>query len=240
MASDLAPADELLGVMPEPPSPWWTGLRVGLVALLVALGAALLVLGERPADLASLEAALQDGRVGTVEIENDLPPGATGTATAEAHWRDGWTRHVTTVTVVHDDQGDGDLVSDGGDVITTMPSLTAELRSIDPDLRIEHRAVAGWSSTVLDRGVPGWLAGLVTAQWVASLVVLVAGPQPWRATRWAWFWLLNPPVGVLAFLLLSGPTPGLPRPRGRRRLTAGWAFLLNAILGMLLSSPWWS
>ena len=63
------------------------------------------------------------------------------------------------------------------------------------------------------------------------------GPDPWR--RWtaavAAFlvpvvaaWLLLPPVGSIAFLLLSGPTAGLPAPRNpRRRLSGGWAFLLS-------------
>ena len=55
---------------------------------------------------------------------------------------------------------------------------------------------------------------------------------PERATRWAWFWLQWNPVGVLAFLLLSGPVPGVPAPRpGARRLTGGWAFLLSLLLG---------
>ena len=62
----------------------------------------------------------------------------------------------------------------------------------------------------------------------AGLGLLVTGPQPWRATRWAWFWLLLPPVGSIAFLLLSGPTPGLPAPKNpRRRLSGGWALLLS-------------
>ena len=59
---------------------------------------------------------------------------------------------------------------------------------------------------------------------LAGLALLVTGPQPWRATRWAWFWLLLlPPVGSIAFLLLSGPTAGLPAPKvrpGRRSAAA--------------------
>lgn len=70
--------------------------------------------------------------------------------------------------------------------------------------------------------------------------VLVSGPAPWRATRWAWFWLLLPPVGGIAFLLLSGPTPGVPGPRPPgRRLTGGWAFLLALPLAAVLTPYRW-
>lgn len=67
------------------------------------------------------------------------------------------------------------------------------------------------------------------------LCVLVAGPAPWRATRWAWFWLGFPPFGLLAHLLLSGPTPGLPAPRDpERRLTGGWAFLVYVVVSAVV------
>jgi hypothetical protein len=87
--------------------------------------------------------------------------------------------------------------------------------------------------------VPGVLALAAFGLFLAWLAFLVGGPQPWRATRWAWFWLGFPPVGVLAHLLLSGPTPGLPAPRRPdRRLTGGWAFLiyLVVIVGMVNGS----
>jgi hypothetical protein len=43
------------------------------------------------------------------------------------------------------------------------------------------------------------------------------------------------PVGVPAFLILSGRTPPLPAPRiGARRLTGGWAFLLAAVISSAL------
>jgi len=76
------------------------------------------------------------------------------------------------------------------------------------------------------------LGVLRLAGWCAALALLLGGAEPLRATRWAWFWLLTVPyVGVPAFLLLSGPTPGLPGPRpGRHRLTGGWAFLLSVLL----------
>jgi hypothetical protein len=39
------------------------------------------------------------------------------------------------------------------------------------------------------------------------------------------------PVSVPLFLLLAGPTPGLPAPRDpARRLTGGWAFLICLVV----------
>jgi hypothetical protein len=80
---------------------------------------------------------------------------------------------------------------------------------------------------------PGWL-GLFYLVLLAATLVLKGGPRPWRATRWAWAWLvlLVPPYGIAAYLVLGGPT-GLLRPRDPRRvwLTGGWAFLLALVLG---------
>lgn len=90
--------------------------------------------------------------------------------------------------------------------------------------------------------VPPVVAMSAALLFFAGFGLLIAGPQPWRATRWAWFWLLLPPVGSVAFLLLSGPTPGLPSPRNpRRRLTGGGgvAFLLSLLLMPLLGSVRW-
>lgn len=74
-----------------------------------------------------------------------------------------------------------------------------------------------------------------TATLVAVLFILINGPQPRWATRWAWFWLmLNPALLVMVplFLIVSGPirtTVEPTRPTGRR-LTGGWAFLLGAVV----------
>lgn len=102
--------------------------------------------------------------------------------------------------------------------------------------------VVGWLRDELHvsaHAVPGlslaWsLAGLAG---LATLVLLVGGPQPRLATKWAWFWLLGVgPLGV-AFLLLE-PVPvwlrdALP---ARTRLTGGWAFLLMIAAGILAST----
>ena len=66
------------------------------------------------------------------------------------------------------------------------------------------------------------------AVWLAVLLLIVGGPEPWRATRWAWGWvvLLAGPLGSVAYLLLGGPLALLRPHAGHRRLTGGWAFLL--------------
>ena len=69
------------------------------------------------------------------------------------------------------------------------------------------------------------------ATWFGTVLLAGAGPQPWRATQWAWIWLIlfGGPLGSVAFLLLGGPL-GLWRPRDlSRRLTGGWAFLIGLV-----------
>ncbi len=67
---------------------------------------------------------------------------------------------------------------------------------------------------------------------LAALVLLVAGPQPRLATRWAWFWLSGLYPLILLFVLLE-PVPlwrSASSTAPARRLTAGWAFLVVLVL----------
>jgi hypothetical protein len=94
---------------------------------------------------------------------------------------------------------------------------------------------SGLSGTVMGLHVPGWLVLTSLVAGLATFALLINGPQPWRATRWAWAWfILNPfgLIGSLAFLLLSGPVPPVPAAKqGDRRLHGGWAFLIAAVAG---------
>jgi hypothetical protein len=201
-----------------------TALRVALALGWLVLALTTVVVGQRPASLEDLRAAVAAGDLAEVRVSEGLAPGTTGSAVQAAVWRDGLLLHRT----------EGQQVTPG-----TVPS--GSLRVLDTDLAEELRAegvrvlplaqrsasseVAGWQ-------VPGQVGLLLFAEWLVTLFLLVGGPVPERATRWSWFWLNSNPFGLLAFLLLSGPFPGVPGPRpGARRLTGGWAFLLSLVLG---------
>ncbi|GAA4422423.1 hypothetical protein GCM10023169_16870 [Georgenia halophila] len=78
----------------------------------------------------------------------------------------------------------------------------------------------------LDTGI-SW-HGAALAGFVA-LLLLIGGPQPRLATKWAWFWLAwQAPLLWLAFVVLEPVPLWRRRPlSASRRLTGGWAFLLS-------------
>ncbi|WP_134742142.1 hypothetical protein [Nocardioides sp. 503] len=91
----------------------------------------------------------------------------------------------------------------------------------------------GVSMSLSDWEPPAEYAGAFFVLFLVTLLLLLAGQRPtWRATRWAWFWVLGlGPVGVPLFLLLGGPCVGVrPARPGGARLTGGWAFLIVAVV----------
>ena len=205
----------------------WTALRVSLVVLGLGVVLASVLVGQRPGSLEDLRAAVEAGRVGEVRVSEGLEPGATGHAVQTAVWRAG---PVTRRTEVWEASPGVDVPQDGRPVLDR--DLAAQLHAADPDLRLVPLAEPSSWSEVLGWRLPNWAGTVLLAHGLAVVFLLVGGPPPARATRWAWFWLSWPPIGSLAFLLLSGPFPGIPAPRpGARRLTGGWAFLLSFVLG---------
>jgi hypothetical protein len=100
--------------------------------------------------------------------------------------------------------------------------------------RVEHRGSP----------LPSKVGAAVVLASLAGFLLLVAGPAPWRANRWAWFWFLWPgrgaSIGLLLFLLLSGPTPGIPAPRPHaERWSGAKGFGYSLLLGFVLSVVWW-
>ncbi len=80
--------------------------------------------------------------------------------------------------------------------------------------------------------------------WLTMLFVLITGPQPRRATKWAVFWLFTLPggLGLLWALIREAPwareAAQLPEPMpgpAPGRWTGGWAFIATALLSPFLN-----
>jgi hypothetical protein len=216
----------------------WRVMRMTLLVLVLGLIAAAAVLGRAPGELNHLSEALSSHRLAEVTVIGDgLPGDARGCATQQVVWRrDGLLRYVQ--LVVHRGDAAGCSVGGSETLDTGITDVAVWVRQLDPGVTIHREPWPRCTGTLGRWTVPPGLLAFALPAWLAGLYVLVAGPQPWRATRWAWFWLSGSVVGALAFLVLSGPTPGLPEPRRpQRRLTAGWAFFLGLALAAV--APTW-
>jgi len=241
--------DTPIVVAPRDTSKAWTSLRLALAGLWLVAAVSGYVLHERPSTLEDLYASVAAGEVASVHLVGGLPPGSTGYAELEVHWRSGHVPRIATVQVVRSSGvGSNGVASNGegssgademvspppSDEAVTTDDVAHEVAIRDPAVHVVQSGFpSGFSftSAIFGWSVPTWVSSLMFVVWLGSLYVLIAGPEPWRATRWAWFWLGGVSVGSLLFLVLSGPTPALPAPRDpARRLTGGWAFLLSLVL----------
>ena len=229
-------------------------VRIAAALLLLAGLAGAAASAARRESLATFRADLDAGRVTEVLLAGPgsyLPPGAatdSGRFGRTVRWEvTGGGRRVAALSdgVGAADPGDwsGEVnLSDGSDLPGRQPSTEAE---VEQDLRRRVEAAG------VPVGEPGghwperalWLSGITA---LLLLLVLVGGPQPRRATKWAWFWLMLVPGGItqLAWLAAeapwSGPARRRPEPRPHRqqpddpRLTGGRAVLLAIAVGILL------
>ncbi|GAA4741878.1 hypothetical protein GCM10023350_28170 [Nocardioides endophyticus] len=207
----------------------WVFIAWTLVVICLVLLSTVLVAGERPTSYAALRTAVAGGRVDEIRVEGGLGEQIEGSASATVHWRGRLMGRVTSVT---------EATSRRDARVTGMkpPILDGrvdeKLTELAPDLRTTRSS--DWSSynEIGPWRVPQWTGAMTVVLYLGVLGLLVLGPKPWRATRWAWFWLLGsvPLVGALAFLLLGGSTWVLPPARPERRLTGGWAFLLSVAI----------
>jgi hypothetical protein len=201
-----------------------TGAFFGLLAVVTA--ALMVTTGLRPATYGDLLSDVAQSKVYEVQVIGPDTPSKGDTV--ELRWSVlGGVLDQYAVVQVEDNRGynawEEPVFVSAGDPRET-------LRSIASDLQIaEVSSVDDHAFTFMGWGVPGYVALLGIATWLGVLLLLVGGPEPWRATRWAWgwVWLLTGPLGSVAYLLLGGPL-GLLRPHhGHRRLTGGWALLLS-------------
>ncbi|WP_207083692.1 PLDc N-terminal domain-containing protein [Nocardioides sp. S5] len=196
---------------------------LALAWLVVAL--AVVLAGEKRSNLDQLVASVGAGDVTRVEVVG-LPqrPGWRGRTQVTLRWQGSVLTRFAEVPVDTRRRSQADV----GDPVEYLQAV-AYPRDLDITYS-EHRS--GSYLEWRDWRGPGWtgLVGFLT--WFATLVLLRHGPEPRRATRWAWGWLvlLGGPLGSLAYLLLGGPLGVRRREPGRGRLTGGWAFLLALIL----------
>lgn len=216
---------------------------VGLVGVCLAAVAC----GDRPGSLDALTEQIARGHVDTVEVAGALEPGERGTSQVQLRWDAGWPTRTARVLQASDPRGPRRpgqvapvLVGDLRDALAERAGVDAEgLRIVEvarflPPPRPEpgpglHVDVRLDRAEVLGFRIPppwGWLYG---ASALAVLLILLVGPQPRRATRWAWFWLLLAPwFGVLVgvgFLAAGGALTGSGGAPEESRLGGGRAFL---------------
>lgn len=210
----------------------WGTLRT---VLLVALGVILVgtwLTATRPASLDDLERALGAGQVTEVHLVDELPPAATGNGPVDIEWDGGLLDRYTTVWQespgVESQQPASPYPVVGLDLREELTAVTptGELVITSEFVRSgSHGVLFGWR-------VATWVA-LVAVVWIAAvLITMITAPEPRRATRWAWFWLM---LGVGPFALVLYPLIGLPKAcqsvhATGRRLSGGWAFLVMVLL----------
>jgi hypothetical protein len=221
--------------------PGFSPTRLTLAALWIFVLATSAVVGERQATLTDLLNAVASGKVSEVHVAGALPAGSSGWATLDVRWRQGLGAHRATVVQASPDseQEAADSGSSTRSVITT--DVATLIRDRAPNAHVQVKVSQARTSTtakVLGWDLPSWMMWIVLIGLAVTLGLIVNGPEPWRATRWGWAWalLFTGPIAAAAFAALSGPTPLMPRPKhSARRLTGGWAFLLGALLGPMIT-----
>jgi hypothetical protein len=221
--------------------PWTPAARrwrlVLVLGWLFLVGAAL-VGGARQSTFADLQRAVASGDVTEVQVGGGMEDGARGFATVELSWRDDLIRYQTSVIEARPFKrapGPGERSDDVTAVLGQ--DVETKLLALQPGLDIGHTQPYRLSGSAAGWHLSGWTMLLLAGLWFGTILTIIGGPEPWRATRWAWFWLVAivGPAGIAAYLLLSGPAPLLRAPLNlRARLTGGWAFILAIVVDNLL------
>ncbi|WP_432545060.1 hypothetical protein [Kineococcus sp. SYSU DK002] len=189
-----------------------------------------------------LQVDVAAGKVSQVQVTGGLPPGSTGMAWQEVQWHAGWWTYQAQVQLVTDPADSSTSGTGTSGAGASIPQVTGHdvgvlVQEWDPTVSVERRGDTGSSvtTTVWGVGVPGWVGLLGVLQWLGAVVLLVRGPEPRWVSRWGWFWLSALPLGVTAFLVMSGPLPGRRYvPPGLGRLRGGRAFVVALLLAAAL------
>ncbi len=208
----------------------WAMLVVWIVVMAVAV-----TIGSRTSHLSDLESELSTGSVTSVRITPGMPSGAEGANTQSVFWRDGLLNHRADVVMIT--PGSNSSASSFDDTVAIRSGYDIAEQIADQQPRVQISRVPEILSYAEAFGfqLPMWMAWFTLVGAAGTFLVLVAGPEPWHATRWAWFWIMSTGIGPPLFLILSGPTPPLPAPRHRhRRLTGGWAFVIALLIQAVL------
>lgn len=210
-------------------------VRWAMLALWIFVMAIAVTAGSRITPLRDLEFDLNAGDVTSVMITPGMPPGAEGVMTQSVFWRSGLLNHRADVLMTTPGDDSSTSTSDEDMAVRSGHDIAEQIAAKHSAVLIERIPERSSSAEVFGFQVPFWLLGFALAGAAGTLFLLVSGPQPWRATRWAWFWILTTGIGPPLFLILAGPTPPLRSPQERhRKLTGGWAFLLALLLHPLL------
>ena len=226
MSTDTAPA-------PRPAETSRRGRAAAWVLLAVTAGvlACALLLGEREAPLADLREAVASGEVTEVRLTEVLAPDEMGWSAVTIRWDVGlgmdratWVAQASSERQARQARRQGAYPVIVGDVADALAAGGREVRVVGTTTQLPS-GPAVFGTTVAPWLFWTWLAA------VLATLVLVGDRDTWRATPWAWRWLvLLTPVGAPAYLLLGGPTGLLAPAPGARRLTGGWSFLVAVVV----------
>ena len=214
--------------------PRWIGwaLLAGVAALVVT-GA---VASERASTYDDLRAAVAQGDVDEVTVAGGVDGAFRGRQQVEVHWRSGFGLVGHVAPVMEANPLGHRRMSTGG--VPVVDTVEEDLRSRGAGVRVERTHGASTGAEVLGWSLPSWTGWVALLLWISVFLLIVSGPPPWRANRWAWFWflVLASPVGLVAYLVLGGPTGLFPPRLGAPRTRGGWGFLLALVVGAAVSS----
>jgi hypothetical protein len=225
-------------VEPVPPTRPGVGVRVLAYVLLagwIAITVMTILAGHRPATFGELKADAAAGRVEEVQVSGSLGPRGRGFAVVQVRWRDGlfaWETEVVEARPLR--QAPRGLEADGTEVVG---SVSEELREVAPGLRIATGA-RGSGVTWYGFDPPAAAWWILVVAFAGTTGLLAWRPEPRSATRWGWMWwvVLTPPVGPIAYLLLSGVASGRAWDRSHRRTGGGVSFFLALVVGGVLGA----